>query len=144
MDLKTIALIVLMIIVCGFSALTIFLNLVRDCVMDLSIGMPIGTWVQFDEMLKLGHGRFVTTMGVVVLMDMKMLSAQPLYEIIEEAEIAEDGEVTVLEESEEDPEVFDWENPQDYEYMLHRRPRRRRRIATESPDTVGGLAPART
>lgn len=141
MDLMVLALIASgLVITCALILATILI-LARNCALDLTLSMPIGTWVSFDDILKLGYPRFISVLVLAALIQIKVMSARPLYEIIEESEIAEDGEITVHET--DDDEEFDYRHPEDFEYMLHRRPRRKRKVESEAQSFDGALAPSR-
>jgi hypothetical protein len=96
------------------------------CVWVLTTSLPIGTRVSFDEIQKLGLHWIATVLVLDILIDMRTISTRFVGPPGEQRNMyLSVNESARWKEPDEPP--FNVAYPQYFEYMLHRRPRRRHR-----------------
>ncbi len=92
------------------------------CIVTIMTEMPLGTWVPFDEVMKFGYPEVVTAAVLEKFIEQKLMSFRRSDELSTLREVL----MLPIEDTGENPE-FNRELASCYDYMLHRRPRFRKR-----------------
>ncbi len=95
------------------------------CAWAITTSLPIATWLSFNDVLKLGYHRIMTTLVLDILRDIGTVSTRFIGTDEERWYVMHFSDILVPEGGEPGYHVG---YPELYEYMLHRRPRRRKRI----------------
>lgn len=134
-----------MIILGLLSIWALLIGYLIRCMWVIAITMPVGQWVPFDDMLKLGYHWIATTLVLSILRDAGTVSTR--YIGPEDARWLMDYAVGSDDVEPEPGEPhYHMGYPEYYDYMLHRRPRRRHpfRDLMNRRSQSGSLAPLPT
>lgn len=110
------------------------------CAWDISMSLPVGQWVSFDEVLKVGYHYIPTACILDILREIGTVSTKFVGTEEEREDVKLYGLDVITPEGDEPTYHIGY--PELFEYMLHRRPRRRRRIQELRRKSDSAWAPA--